>query len=152
MTLLLPAVTVQPRIVAHMSVTPLLLVSVMEPLFQVYDPVANVIVAPSLALERAELTSEIVLPAVQFHASPLPLQAAWTPEAQQSRMSKTIPSLYKEISFSCRMLSTLADFPKEDANLCNGTLHHSEASVQNRPAIYYIVSRFLKLFTLNMFV
>jgi hypothetical protein len=61
-----PCVTVQVCRDWHISVTPFEFDKVIEPLVQLYDPDANVMVAPSLALLIADWTSPIVLPAVQL--------------------------------------------------------------------------------------
>jgi hypothetical protein len=53
-------------------------------------------VGPSAALFRAVLISADVVPAVQFHEVPLPLQLASASEAQSRliRLNRTIPLLH----------------------------------------------------------
>jgi hypothetical protein len=80
--------TAQPPAVAQISVTPVLLEKLMV-LFQLYDPVANVIVAPSDAELIAFCTSEAELPALQLHDVPEPLQAAVASEGKKKRTTAT---------------------------------------------------------------
>src|SRR5690242_13881865 len=72
----LPAETVQPPALAQINVIPFDSDKSIRVPPQLYEPLANVTVAPSLALAITLLTSDGVVPAAQDHEVPLPEQVA----------------------------------------------------------------------------
>jgi len=80
-------VSVQPLTVAHWMVTPFLGFS--DTPVNAYVPLSRVIVAPSLALDMAELICDAVLPAVQLQDNPEPEQAASAADGSRRNASRS---------------------------------------------------------------